>query len=384
MPLFDYRAKGLNGQIVRGLVEAKDSDFAVKILEDSEMIPLSVRRRGSGILTSSVHIGRRVSAKQLVIFTRQLSVMVSATMPLVQAIKIIFKQTQSRELKVILSEIADEIEGGTRLSVCLAKYPDVFDNFYVNLIKSGETSGRLAEVLNYLADEKEKDYGITNKIRGAMIYPAFILSGLLVVGTIMMVFVVPKLTEVLKESGAELPLSTKILIQTSDFLSTFWWVVAIIIVAIVVAIRMSLKRPQGRFFWDNFILKVPAFGKLFQNIYLVRFTRNLQTLIIGKVPLTTSLKVTAEVVGNSVFRDLIGKTVKEVEDGNSISTIFLQSTVVPTMLSQMMVIGEQTGRLEEILDKLSSFYAREIDNTVANLVTLIEPVVMILMGVVVG
>lgn len=384
MPLFDYKAKDLNGQIVTGLVEAKDSDYAIKILEQNDLSPLALTARSNNLLNASMVIGKRVPIKYLVIFTRQLSVMVSATMPLVQAIRVIFKQTENKQLRIILSELSDEIEGGTKLSLALSKYPDVFDDFYVNLIRSGETSGRLSEVLNYLADQKEKDYGLMSRIKGAMIYPAFILCGLVVVAAVMMIYVVPKLTDVLKESGAELPLSTQILITISSFMVNYWWLLLILLGAAIIGLREFIKRPLGRYAWDHVALRVPIFGLLFQQIFLVRFTRSLQTLIVGKVPLTTALKVTADVVGNAVFKDLIGRTVKEVEDGNSIATIFIDSPVVPAMLSQMMVIGEQTGRLEEILEKLSNFYAREIDNTVSNLVTLIEPVVMILMGVAVG
>lgn len=384
MPLFDYRAKDIEGANIKGAVEAKDQDEAHKILEENNLTPFDVRIHKKSVLSFNIHIGRRVPIKDLVVFSRQLSVMVAATLPLVQSLKIIVKQTTNKVLKEIIAEVAEEIEGGAKLSLALSKYPDVFDDFFVNLIRSGETSGRLSEVLVYLADQIEKDYDLSSKIKGAMIYPAFILTGLIVVGTVMMIFVVPKLTDVLKESGGELPVTTKILIAVSGFMVSYWWLLLIIVVGTVVGFRYYVKTPSGRFVWDSVLLRLPIFGPLFQKIYLVRFTRSLETLIVGKVPLTQGLRVVADVVGNSVYKDLIVRTVKEVEDGNSISTVFLQSHVVPSMISQMMVVGEQTGRLEEVLQKLTNFYGREIDNTVANLVTLIEPIVMIVMGVAVG
>lgn len=384
MAFFDYRAKDAAGAGVRGVVEAKNQDEAARILIDNNLTPVSIKERRQYAIFRAIRLGKRVPLKDLVLFSRQLSVMIEATLPLVQSLRTVVKQTKNAELKGIVSEIADEIEGGAKLSNALAKYPDVFSDFFVNLVRSGETTGRLAEVMIYLADQIEKDYDLNNKIRGAMIYPAFILSGLVVVAIVMMLFVVPKITEVLTESGAELPLSTKILVNTSGFMSKYWWLLAIAAVALAIGFRYYVKTPAGRFVWDTIKLRLPIFGPLFQKIYLVRFTRSMVTLIAGKVPVTMGLKVVAEVVGNSVYKQLIQQTIREVEDGNSIVTVFAVSPVVPTMISQMMQVGEQTGRLEEVLKHLTGFYAREIDNSVANLVTLIEPLVMVLIGLAVG
>ena len=217
-----------------------------------------------------------------------------------------------------------------------------------------------------------------------MIYPVFIIGGLLVVGTLMMIFVIPQLTSVLTETGVELPTSTKILIGTSNFFSEFWWLLFGVAVASVVGIRVLIKTPKGRFYWDTLTLRIPVFGKLFQKIILVRFARSLHTLTTGGVALTKSLEITADVVGNAVYRQIILQTVAEVEDGNSIATVFLRSKHVPVMVSQMLNLGEKTGRIDDILDKLANFYSRDVNNMVANLVTLLEPLIMVLMGVAVG
>jgi type II secretory pathway component PulF len=204
------------------------------------------------------------------------------------------------------------------------------------------------------------------------------------VGIVMMVFVVPKLTAVLTESGAELPMATKILISISDFMASFWWLLIIILAGAAFGIRLIARTEQGKRTIDFIKLRLPVFGKLFQRIYLVRFTRSMHTLLVGGVNITKSLKITSDVVSNKIYKDLIDQTVKDVEDGNSISGIFSNSKEIPKMVSQMMSIGEKTGKLDIVLKRLTDFYAREISNIVANLMTLMEPLIMVIMGVAVG
>lgn len=385
MSLFEYRAKDLDGRTVEGLVEAPSETSALDELSERNLTPVFIRERSDkSLFQTSLKFFNRVKTKDLVVFSRQLAVMVSATVPLVQSLRILTKQTQSDTLKIIVSEVADEVEGGAKLSAALARHPDVFSSFYVNMVKSGETSGRLDETLNYLADEAEKNYDLMSKIKGAMTYPAFILVGLTVVGFVMMTFVVPKLTAILQETSTELPFSTKMLIASSSFLEKFWWIVIIALVALAVGVRVATRKGTGRLIWHKLQLRLPVFGKILQRIYLVRFTRSLASLMLGGVPLTRGLEVVAGVVGNEVYKDLITRTIHEVEEGNSISTLFLESSSVPTMVSQMLVVGEKTGRLEEILNRLGNFYSREVENSVQGLVTLIEPLIMVILGLAVG
>jgi type IV pilus assembly protein PilC len=280
--------------------------------------------------------------------------------------------------------LADEVDSGYRLSDALSKRPTIFSHFYVSVVKSGETSGKLEEVLEYLANEMEKDYDMNNKIKGAMIYPAFVFGGLLIVGLLMMAFVVPKLTDVLKESGGQLPMATKLLIGVSGFLSQYWWLVFIGLGGLVAGFTFFIRQRQGREIIDRLILHLPVFGRLFQRIYLVRFTRTMNTLIVGGVTIVDSLKVAAEVTGNSVYKKLIEDTVIAVEEGSTISGIFINHPQVPKMVSQMIGVGEKTGKLDIVLDRITHFYTREIDNIVANLMTLLEPIIMVFMGVAVG
>jgi len=383
MATFKYKALAENKQTKEGLVKAASKEFAAEILQEKGLSIISLTELAlpkAGGLT----ILNRIKAKDVVIFSRQFAVMISANVAIVQTLKILVEQTANIKLKIIVSQIADEVDGGAKLSDALSKWPNVFSNFYVSVIRSGETSGKLDEVLNYLADEMEKDYDMMSKIRGAMIYPIFVLGGLTAVGVVMMIYVVPKLTGILAESGAELPLTTRILIGTSGFLANYWWLILITITIITVGLRFYISRPQGRKQIDYLKLKLPIFGRLFRLIYLVRFTRSMNTLIVGGVTVSNSLKVAADVVGNKVYQDLIEETVKEVEDGNSISSVFLKSKEVPKMVSQMLVIGEKTGKLDVILERITNFYSREISNIVANLMTLLEPLIMVVMGIAVG
>lgn len=384
MPIFKYKAKTRDNKPASGLVEADNEALAIETLEDKELQIVSLELdSGSNESKFSIVIGG-IKAKEIVVFSRQFSVLVSANVAIVQSLKLLIDSTKNIKLKMAISEIADDIDEGSRLSDALEKKPDIFSKFYTSVIRAGESSGKLDEVLNYLADELEKDYDMASKIKGAMIYPAFVMTMMLGAGAFMMVFVVPKLTAVIAESGGELPLPTRILIGASDILINYWWAVIAFLVIMVVGYKYFNKRPDTRKYIDIAKLKLPIFGKLMQRIHLVRFTRSLQTLLVGGVNISKSLDIVVDVVDNMVYQDLIRQTKKEIEDGNSISTAFLASPEVPQMVSQMMSIGEKTGKLDLILEKITDFYTREINNIIANLMTLMEPLIMVLMGVAVG
>jgi len=384
MSLFEYKARNSEGDIMQGAVEAPSENIASSILVDRGLIILSLTEKSKRGLSFDFDIFNKPKTKDIVVFSRQLAVMASASVPLVQALRILVDQTENPKLKEIISEVADEVDGGAKLSQALEKYVKLFSDFFVAMIRSGETSGKLDEVLNYLADQREKDYDLTSKIKGAMIYPIFILGGLFVVGTIMMIFVVPKLTAIITESGAELPITTRILIFVSDAMRHYWYLYFGGLFGLVGGFVYFIRTNYGRVLYDKYKLKVPVFGKLWQRIYLVRMTRSLSTLLLGGVPLTPALEVVADVVDNALYEDVVRRTIKEVEDGNSVATLFLKTDEVPAMVSQMMSVGEQTGRMDEILSKLTEFYSREIENLVANMVSLIEPMIMLLMGIGVG
>lgn len=384
MPIYKYKALNKNQETISGMVDAANEEIAVDVLADKGLSVLSIGKEHVFDITKALGFLNRVKSKDLVIFSRQLAVLVSANLPIIKSLRVLKEQTENLYFQKILAEVIDDVEGGEKLSKSFSKYPRVFSIFYVSMVKSGETSGKLEDVLNYLADQQEKDYDLASKIKGAMIYPAFILSGLSIVGVIMMVFVVPKLTAILQESGGQLPFTTRVLIGTSGFLQSYWWVLLMTMITGFFLIRLVLRSEGGRKKWDYVKLKLPVFGPLFQKIAVVKFTRGFSTLLIGGVTITQSLEILASIVGNEVYKGLILETTREVEAGKSVASVFLKSKEVPKMLSQLMVMGEQTGKLDEIFSRISNFYAREVDNMVVNLVTLIEPLIMILMGIAVG
>ncbi len=385
MAIFEYKAKDLEGRTVSGAVEAPSESVAQDVLKEKDLVLLALKeRKRMTLFQSSLGFLKRVPRKDVVLFARQLAVMISATVPIVQALRILVKQTDNINFKIIISEIGDEVDGGAKLSATLARYPSVFSQFFVHMIRSGETTGKLDETLNYLADQQEKDYDLISKIRGAMTYPIFVMSGMVVIGVVMMIFVIPKLTAVIQESGSKLPITTRTLIGASDFLQHWWWTLVLAIVGLVFLFRTYVKSDIGRHQFDRLKMRLPIFGQIFQKIYLVRFSRSLSTLVVSGIPVTRGLEIVADVVGNTLYHDLTKQTITEIEAGNSIATAFVKSRDIPPMLPQMMIVGEQTGKLDLVLDKLANFYSKELENLIANLTSLIEPLILVLMGVAVA
>ena len=384
MAIYDYRAKNLAGQTLEGAVVAPSESVAYDTLREKQLTIVTLRERAKSAKFFSADMFRRVSVKEQVIFARQLSVMISANVPIVRALRILVRQTKNVHFKMILSDILDEVDGGAKLSAALARYPNVFNTFFVSMIRSGETTGKLDDVLIYLADQREKDYGITSRVRGAFIYPAVVLFAVIAVAVVMVVFVLPKLLEIFTEGGAELPISTRLLIGTSNFARNQWYVVLIGLLAAGIGFYYWRKSPNGRRVLDVVKIRIPVGGRIFTMIYLTRLSRSLSTLLSSGVPISQALAITAEIVGNHVYADILNQTIREVEDGNSVTTVFVKSKQVPLMLAQMMSVGEQSGRLDQVLLKVAQFYENELDGLVRNLVSLIEPVILLLMGVGVG
>ncbi|MEY4723148.1 MAG: hypothetical protein RLZZ324_661 [Candidatus Parcubacteria bacterium] len=386
MPRFDFRVRDANGVASQGAIDADTVDIATDTLKDKGFFVISIEIHKEKALFEFDILGfSAVPVKDLVIFSRQFSVLMGAKVPVVQALKTMVKQTRNPRFQKMIADVAAEVESGTALSMAMARHPKAFSDFFVNMIRSGETTGRLEDVMNYLADQMERDFDLMTKIKGAMIYPIFVIIGLVIVGFVMMVFVVPKLTAVLAESGTELPWTTKLLIGTSSFFQAY--AIQIVIAAILasIAFRWWTSTPEGRGLWDRIKLKIPVFGPLLQHIYIVRFTRSMTTLIQGGVDIPSAIGICADIVGNAHWKRILLETGRQVRDGNSITTVFFKETgTVPMMIPQMMSVGEETGRLAEVLDRLTGFYSRELSNSVTNLVSAIEPLIMLVMGGAVG
>ena len=384
MAIFHYQARNKKGKVKSGLDVGMNETDLITRYRRKELEIFSLTPADNDLNTKIKLLMERAGTRDLVIFSRQFSVMISANVPVVESLLILIEQTDNFSLKKMIADIAFEVDAGSLLSDAFEKRPDMFSNFFVNIIRSGETSGKLDEVLNYLADEMEKNYDMSSKVKGAMIYPIFILVGLTGVGVVLLVYVIPNLTSMLTESGAELPFATRVVIGASDFLIHYSVLIILVLAGLVFLGRTYLKTYNGRRNVDNFVLHMPIFGTLFKYIYLMRFTRSLSTLLKGGVTITKSLEVVADVVSNIIYQEIILATLESINDGNPLSTVMDNEPVIPKMVPQMLSVGERTGKIDVVLDKITEFYGRESDKMLANLSTLMEPVIMTIMGIGVG
>ncbi len=371
------------GDTVSGVLEAPSEHLALEKLKANNLIVLSLGEK-STLFSSQLAFLQRITHKEMVIFTRQLAVTLSAGVPLAQALELVMNQMTNEKLIETVANIVSQVRSGIRFSVALAAYQNLFNEFFINMVRAGETSGKLDEVLNYLADQMERNYELTSKIRGAMIYPAFVMGFAIVISVLMLVFVVPKLAEIISESGARLPLPTQILITTSKYVKDYFLLFFTIAILIGVGIRFFFKSDIGKHVYDVALLKTPVFGSLARKIYLVRFTKSLSTLIVGGVPLNASLRIVGSIVGNSVYKQIINNTVEAVEAGNSISSVFINSREIPVILSQVMKVGEETGRLDEVLNRMGNFFNQELEVMLSRLTVLLEPLIIVILGLGVG
>ncbi|HPL93455.1 MAG TPA: type II secretion system F family protein [bacterium] len=378
---FNYRAKNREGKVVDGIVDAASEFIARDLLKEKGLEPISIKSQAFSV-NNLVAFLNRVKGKDLVVFFRQLSVMVSASIPLIKCLKVLAKQTGNPKLKMIVEEIYQDVDSGSKLSEAMAKHVEVFSNFFVNIIKAGEASGRLAEVLNYVADQQEKDQDLLSKIKGAMIYPVVILIGMGGGGMIMMIKVMPKLMEVFENMGSELPWQTTALMAVSNFLVDYWWIVIAIIVALFLIIRYYGKTKSGKFVLSSIKFRIPVFGKMFKMVNIVRFTRSLHTLMIGGVPLVEAMGIIQEIIDDPIYQEIFKKTQKEVNDGHPMmEELSKHKGFVPDVVYNMIGIGEQSGRLDEMLERVSQFYEKELSNMTSNIMVLMEPLIMIVLGI---
>lgn len=379
---FKYNARTQEGQTQKGSIEAASRRDAIDSLQSKNLIILDIIQVGGrSVFTQDLKIFQRVKGKEMVVFSRQLSTLFSARIPLIQSLRALARQTQNKYFSNVIFDISNEIEGGSLLSKALAKYPKVFSAFFINMIRSGEVSGGLDRSLAYLADYLEKSHYLNSKIKGAMAYPAFILGGFIIVGTLMMILVVPQLTSFLKETGQTLPLPTRLLIGTSNLLTNWWWLIIIIVGGLIASVTFAINKiPEARRLLDMAKIKAPVFGTIFRGIYLARFTDNLSTLIQGGLPILQALQVAGDVIGNVIYSEIITEAKENVRVGNTISSCFEKYDEIPPMVTQMIATGEQTGSVDEILKKLSIFYTKEVDAMVSSLSQLIEPVLILILG----
>ncbi|MBI4049766.1 MAG: type II secretion system F family protein [Candidatus Doudnabacteria bacterium] len=381
---FAYQARDKQGVLKAGTVEAASESSAFEILGQHGLTVIKVFPNTQLNLFGNITFLERISLKDIVLFSRQLATLINAKVPIVQALRIMRLQVSSKKFQKIIDEITEKVESGNSLSSALSAYPDVFNSLYISLVKSGELSGSLDEALVYLANQLEKDYDLRSKVIGALIYPIFIVLTLLVVGILMFIYVLPPLVSILQESAVELPFTTRILIGATNLVQHYLWLLIAGLVGLVVGFRFYARSVSGRHLIDYAKINAPIFGRLSKNIYMSRFARNLATLVAGGIPIVKALEAVADIVGNQIYKDLILDAAKEVRNGKTIASALSSHREVPAVLIQMTQIGESTGKLREIMDKLASFYEKEVEGLLSALTTLIEPLIMILLGLAVA
>lgn len=375
-----YKAATKNGKIIQGILEAKDTKDAAYLLRKKELTPITIKVQSGQDLSALFPFLKKHKIKDLILFTRQLSSMLTSGLTLVQALHTLENQLQKSTMQDIVGGIIADVEEGKTFSQAISKYPEVFSPIYISLIQAGESAGFLENILKRLADNLEKQEQLQSTIKSALLYPTIIVILMVLVLSLMMVLVVPTLTSLYKGLNVSLPFVTQVIINISNVMVTFWPVFILAIIGIVYGYRKWYKTTFGHRFIDKMKLRIPLFGKVIQESIIAEFARTFGLLMASGALVTTSLHQTAQVTGNVIYTEAILEIAGSVEKGISIGTAMESYPLFPSMLIQMVKLGEQTGKLDESLLKVSEYFQREVELTVRNLTTLIEPVIMVVLG----
>ena len=382
MPTFTYSARPATGGDIRtGEVELTSKEEVASYLHRQKLIPVAIREKEKSI---SLTLGSGVKTRDIVIFTRQFATMINAGLPLVQCLEILAEQTDNERLRKTISEVLYDVESGNTLADSLGKHPKVFTRLYVNMVAAGEAGGILDTILLRLATFLEKADALARKIKGAMIYPVVILLVAVSAVAILLIFVIPTFQQMFASAGVPLPLPTQIVIAMSAFLQGYWWAVLAGGAGGAFALRQYYKTDAGERLIDGSLLKFPILGDMLRKAAVARFTRTLGTLVSSGVSILEGLEITAKTAGNRVIHDAVMGSRSSIAGGETISKPLKESGVFPPMVVQMINVGEQTGGLDEMLTKIADFYDEEVDAAVSNLLSALEPVMIVVLGVVVG
>ncbi|MEI6085825.1 MAG: type II secretion system F family protein [Verrucomicrobiota bacterium] len=382
MQVFNYQARDASGKMVSGQVEAADQGTAAATLIGRNLMVVQLTAGGSR--KSAKRLQGKVKSQDLVVFTRQLATMMDAGLPLVQAMNALEEQTDSKTLKPVLHEITSKIEGGETFSVALACHPKVFVKLYVKMVEAGETGGLLAEILDRLACYLEASSRLAKKVKSAMMYPTIVCCIAIAISLFLMMKVIPIFGDIFKDFGAKLPMPTQILIRISEMLRAYFLILAGGIGGIVFCFFKIIKTHRGSIVWDKVKLKFPLFGKLVHKICISRFSRTFAALLRAGVPILDTLRIVGQTSGNTQIEFAIEKAAASIERGDNLAAALGQHPIFPLMLVRMIAAGEQTGKVDTMCEKLSDFYDEEIEATLSGLTSLIEPLLIVFLGVVVG
>ncbi len=391
MPDYSFTARQINGQLEKGTISARNKENAIATLRAKQLQPIVIEEAKKRGLNMEISLpgGNRIKSKDLVIFTRQLSTMVDAGVPILRSLSLLRDQTSSPKLKKVLEGVLSDIQAGSSLSDALAKHPDAFSNIYVNMVRAGEEGGILDKVLERLAFQQEKDSAIKGKIRGAMIYPSVIFTVTMIAFFVLMTFIVPKIGSILTQLSngkAKLPIYTRILLSISHIMKQPMFIISIVVILplLIVLFRHLTKAGKGRYKWHSFLLKVPAIKDILIKSAVARFARIFASLMGAGVSIVDSIETTAGAIGNAVIEKELLDCSRAVQSGSSFSKELEKKPHFPPIVVQMLAVGEETGKTDLVILKVAEFYEEEVDTAIASISSIIEPVTIILLGGMVG
>jgi len=383
---FFYKARNQAGQEQKGEIEASSKKAALDILEKHGLYVISLQASGGFRLKLAFNLTTGISSKDLVMFTRQFSIMLKSAIPPLEALRALISQTTNQAFKQKLIKMAEALETGSSLSRALSLESKIFNPFYVNMVKSGEATGKMADALDYLAEHLERDYNLKGKIRGAMIYPAFVISAFMGAFFLATFFIIPRLTQILTSFQGKLPLSTKLIMGMAAFVRGGGWVLVLVFFLLLFVAPFILKHfPATKKVYDKYILKMPIMGSFKKKVYLTQFSENLSVLVAAGLPITQALKITKDIIGNTTYQFILERAEDRVSRGEKISSVlggFPEQ--FPAFVTQMVSTGEETGRIEDTLINVVKFYQEDLSRTAENLTAILEPILILCLGAGIG
>ncbi|TSA46384.1 type II secretion system F family protein [bacterium] len=382
---FNYKARTKDGELQLGNIESTNREGALAILLSHELFVLSIEPVEENVWYSRIlDFFKRVKTQDLMIFTRQFATLLASQVPLSDSLANLYKQSEKPVLKEAVYEMANDIDAGFSLSQALERHHTIFSEFYVNMVKSAEVTGRLSEVLNFLADYQEKQAALVSKVKNALTYPAFVIVLFFIVIIVMVTMVFPQITPIFAQANLELPFFTKVLLGFGNFMADWWFFFVIAFVALIVVLVDYFQTNEGKVVLDTIVLKLPIIGPLFQKMYISRFAESARVLIKGGLTIPQAVEISSHTIGNTVYGELLHDVAQQIRKGRLLSQALAAMPEFPPLVSQLLSVGESTGRMEDLLSKINDFYSRQVDDTVDNLVTLLQPILMVVIGVVVA
>jgi type II secretory pathway component PulF len=379
--LFKYKALDKTGTEQEGTIETVNEDTAIAALQRNGLVITSVVPADKkDFLHGDIAYFEHVSAKEVVILSRQLATLFEAQVSALRIFRLLGSEAANPLVRKTLSKVSDDIQAGSSISKALSKHPKVFSSFYCNMVLAGEETGRLEQTFNHLAEYIDRSYAVTSKAKHALVYPAFIIFTFIVIMVLMLVMVIPKLTEMIKEASAEIPIYTKIVMGFSDFFINYGLLLFVFLVFVVITLWRYALTPQGRRYFDRLKLDIPLIGSLYQKLFLARLAENLSTMLSSGIAMVQAIDITSAIVENVHYEEALKKARDDIKNGASISKAFSEHPEIPTIMVQMMRVGEETGELSNILKTLAKFYTREVENTVDTLIGMLEPIMIILLA----